>query len=81
MQQNQTIDIGALVEPDRVHQDCYTDQEIFNLELENIFYKSWIYIGHESQVISNVGIEEKDKSSGDLVNAEGPFESVLQSWL
>ena len=50
MQQNQTIDIGALVEPDRVHKDCYTDQEIFNLELENIFYKSWIYIGHESQV-------------------------------
>jgi len=42
--------IGSLVEPDRVHRACYTDQEIFELEMDRIFYKSWIYVGHESQV-------------------------------
>ena len=42
--------LGSLVEPDRVHKACYADEQIFEKELENIFYKSWIYIGHESQV-------------------------------
>ena len=42
--------IAALVEPDRVHRKAYVDQEIFDLEMERIFEKSWIYIGHESQV-------------------------------
>jgi len=42
--------IGSLVEPERVHKACYADEQIFEKELENIFYKSWIYIGHESQV-------------------------------
>jgi phenylpropionate dioxygenase-like ring-hydroxylating dioxygenase large terminal subunit len=44
------IDIDALVEPDRVHRTCYTDDAIFQRELDRIFYKSWIYAGHESQV-------------------------------
>ncbi len=28
----------------------YNDPEILEAELENIFYKSWLYIGHESQL-------------------------------
>jgi phenylpropionate dioxygenase-like ring-hydroxylating dioxygenase large terminal subunit len=40
----------ALVEPDRVHRHAYTSQEIFDLEIENIFEKIWVYCGHESQV-------------------------------
>ncbi len=42
--------LESLVEPDRVHRMCYVDPEIFERELENIFYRAWIYIGHESQV-------------------------------
>ena len=41
---------ASLVEPDRVHKACYADEKVFEAELENIFYKSWIYVGHESQV-------------------------------
>jgi phenylpropionate dioxygenase-like ring-hydroxylating dioxygenase large terminal subunit len=41
---------GKLVEPDRVHRLCYTDTELFELELERIFKKTWVYAGHESQV-------------------------------
>jgi len=44
------IDFGSLVEPDRVHKACYADENVFEQELKSIFYKSWIYVGHESQV-------------------------------
>lgn len=40
----------TLVEQDRVHRSCYTDELIFQQELENIFYRSWIYAGHISQI-------------------------------
>ena len=42
--------IANLVQPTRVHRNVYTDPEIFDLEMERIWAKSWIYIGHESQV-------------------------------
>src|SRR5262245_34772030 len=45
-----TSDIRALVEPDRVHRKCYTDPDIFALEMQSIHEKTWIYVGHESQV-------------------------------
>ncbi len=43
-------DIAALVEPDRVHRMAYVDPQIFDLEMERIFERLWIYVGHESQV-------------------------------
>jgi phenylpropionate dioxygenase-like ring-hydroxylating dioxygenase large terminal subunit len=46
--------VEGLVEPDRVHRKVYTDQAIFDYEIENIFEKIWVYCGHESQV-KNVG--------------------------
>ncbi len=50
MPYDQNLSMDQLVQPDRVHKACYADDGIFEQELENIFYKSWIYIGHESQV-------------------------------
>ncbi len=50
MPYDQDFDLGSLVESDRVHKACYADEQVYEQELENIFYKSWIYIGHESQV-------------------------------
>jgi len=46
--------IERLVEPDRVHRDVYTDPEIFQLEMERLWSRTWIYVGHASQV-PNVG--------------------------
>jgi phenylpropionate dioxygenase-like ring-hydroxylating dioxygenase large terminal subunit len=43
-------DIRALVRPGRVHRRVYSDEAIFNLELERIFGAAWIYVGHESQI-------------------------------
>ena len=48
------MDLDQLVEPDRVHRRCYTDPEIFEQEMRNIFERIWVYCGHESQV-PNVG--------------------------
>ncbi len=44
------IDIAALVQPDRVHRGVYVDPGVFELELERLWGKAWIYVGHESQV-------------------------------
>ena len=37
--------LSKLVEPDRVHRLCYIDPGLFELELTNIFEKTWIYAG------------------------------------
>lgn len=42
--------IRALIEPDRVHRDIYIDPALFDLEMERIFGRAWIWVGHESQV-------------------------------
>ena len=43
-------DIAALVQDERVHSRIYTSQVIFDLEIERIFGKAWIYVGHASEV-------------------------------
>jgi len=46
-------DAGALkrlVQADRVHRDVYTDDEVFQLEMERLWSRTWIYAGHASQI-------------------------------
>ncbi|MGJ7530727.1 aromatic ring-hydroxylating oxygenase subunit alpha [Variovorax sp. GB1P17] len=46
-------DIAALAElirPDQVHADVYTDPEVFQLEQERLFTRTWQFVGHASQV-------------------------------
>ncbi|MEC7489562.1 MAG: Rieske 2Fe-2S domain-containing protein [Pseudomonadota bacterium] len=38
------------VQPGRVHKRVYNDAGIFELELERIFSRAWVYVGHESQI-------------------------------
>ena len=46
-----TLDnLQELVKPDRVHRHIYEDPAIFEIEMERIFGRMWVYIGHESQV-------------------------------
>lgn len=44
------LSIDKLVEPDRVHRRVYTDPALFDLEMERIFGRIWVYVGHESQI-------------------------------
>ena len=50
MKQPATDDFGALVRKDRVHRRVYTDPTVFELEMERIFNRSWLFAAHESQV-------------------------------
>ena len=39
-----------LIRPAHVHGSLYTDPAIFQAELHKIWYRTWVYVGHESEV-------------------------------
>ncbi|RRH76179.1 aromatic ring-hydroxylating oxygenase subunit alpha [Falsigemmobacter faecalis] len=39
-----------LIRPGMVHGSLYSDEEIFREEVEKIWFRTWVYIGHESEV-------------------------------
>ena len=59
--------IRALVRPDCVHRDVYVDAELFDLEMEQLWRNTWIYVGHDSQV----------PSTGDFYTAQLGREPVI----
>ena len=44
------IDYNDLVKEDRIHGRVYTDPEIFEEEMEKVFYRGWVYVGHDSEI-------------------------------
>src|SRR2546423_3772067 len=59
--------IARLIEADRVHRDVYTDPEVFQLEMERLWSRTWIYVGHASQV----------PNAGDFVTLEIAAKPVI----
>ena len=49
-QPSHRVDYRALIEPTRVHSRLYYDPDVFQEELEKIWYKTWVYVGHTSEV-------------------------------
>ena len=47
---HESFDVTVCVRPNAVHRSVYVDPDIFEVELERIFERSWLYVGHESQV-------------------------------
>jgi fatty-acyl-CoA synthase len=45
-----TDDLSSVIEADRVHSSLYTDPAIFARELERIWYRTWVYVGHLSEI-------------------------------
>ncbi len=47
-----TINVDELIRLDAgcVHASIYTDPEIFREEMRRIFYTTWVFIGHESEI-------------------------------
>ncbi len=44
------IDWSALIHPEHVHGSLYTDPAIFQEEVRRIWQRTWVYVGHESEV-------------------------------
>ncbi|GAA5233719.1 aromatic ring-hydroxylating dioxygenase subunit alpha [Verticiella sediminum] len=42
--------LAELVLPDRVHTSLYTDPALFEQELDKIFYSTWVWVGHVSEI-------------------------------
>ena len=47
---NLAVDPAELVQADRVHTSLYTDPTLFDAELEKIFYSTWVWVAHESEI-------------------------------
>ena len=43
-------EIRSFVQPSRVHRRVYADADVFDLEMERIFERTWVYAAHESEV-------------------------------
>src|SRR5918992_3506872 len=67
MAPHETERLAMLVQPDRVHRSVYADPAIFDLEMERVFGRAWLVLGHESQV----------KSSGDYFTTRMGREPVI----
>lgn len=59
--------LRELVEPTRVHRHVYTDPNIFDLEMEQIWDRAWIYVGHDSQT----------PQAGDFITTEIGMDPVI----
>jgi hypothetical protein len=44
------LDYKALVRDDRIHASLYTDPRIVEDEMERIFYRGWVFVGHDSEI-------------------------------
>ena len=53
--------VGELVNEDAslISRRCWSDQQVYELEKRGIFGKSWLFLGHESQI----------RNPGDFVQA------------
>jgi phenylpropionate dioxygenase-like ring-hydroxylating dioxygenase large terminal subunit len=78
---NGAIDYKTLVQDDRIHASLYTDPQVFDDEMERIFRRGWVFVGHASEITGpgdfvtrRVGTEPvimvrgKDGGVGVLVN-------------
>jgi phenylpropionate dioxygenase-like ring-hydroxylating dioxygenase large terminal subunit len=43
-------DYERLIQPARVHGSLYTDPAVFADELARIWYRTWVFVGHESEI-------------------------------
>jgi phenylpropionate dioxygenase-like ring-hydroxylating dioxygenase large terminal subunit len=43
-------DIEALIRKDSVHRSIYTDRQIFDMEMDLIFNKTWVFLAHACEI-------------------------------
>jgi len=53
------IDYSQLVKEDRIHVSVYTSPAIFRDEMEQIFHRGWVYVGHQGEVPNRGDFRQK----------------------
>ncbi|MCU1346545.1 MAG: ribosomal subunit interface protein, partial [Acidimicrobiia bacterium] len=46
----QLDEMSPLIRADAVHRRVYKDPAIFALEMDRIFKRTWVFVGHESSL-------------------------------
>lgn len=46
-------DITSLIKEDRVHSDVYLDPAVFERELQMLYSRHWVFIGHDGEIPAN----------------------------
>jgi benzoate/toluate 1,2-dioxygenase alpha subunit len=62
-------EVARLVEAGRVHRRVYSDPDVFELEMERIFGRAWLFVGHTSQV----------PTAGDFITTELGRQPVIMT--
>jgi nitrite reductase/ring-hydroxylating ferredoxin subunit len=44
------LDYKTLVQDDRIHGSLYTNPRVFADEMDRIFHRGWVFVGHESEI-------------------------------
>jgi phenylpropionate dioxygenase-like ring-hydroxylating dioxygenase large terminal subunit len=60
-----------LIQPDRVHGSLYTAPDIFAEELAKIWYRTWVYVGHESEIAEPGDYVRKRLAQQDVIMTRG----------
>jgi p-cumate 2,3-dioxygenase alpha subunit len=55
----------------RVHRDAYVSRELLDLEWQRIFDRSWLYVGHESEVPARGDFRTRDVGGRPLILCRG----------
>ncbi|WP_326639387.1 aromatic ring-hydroxylating dioxygenase subunit alpha [Streptosporangium sp. NBC_01755] len=62
-----TVQYSELIQPERVHGSLYTDPSIFAEELERIWYRTWVCVGHVSEVARPGDYVRKNVAAQDVI--------------
>ncbi|WP_433799850.1 aromatic ring-hydroxylating oxygenase subunit alpha [Actinomycetospora sp. CA-084318] len=60
-----------LIAPRRVHGSLYTSPAVFADELERIWYRTWVYVGHVSEIASPNDYVRKTIGPQDVIMSRG----------
>ena len=59
--------LRALVQPSRVHRSVYSDPSLFELEMQRLWGRAWLFVAHDSQL----------KNPGDFITTRLAREPVI----
>ena len=65
--QSEYLNVDAEQNLFRVHRDAYRDPQVFELEKKKVLHKSWIILGHESEIPKNGDFVTRTVVDKDLI--------------